>query len=201
MSDTIGLLRSLTLSQPLVLLALIAALPLVLFAAHARLRHTPLGLRAAVVGIRLLVAALLVFALSQPQLRPAGHGRAVVFAVDVSDSISPDQLAWARAWVERAQAALPSGSHSNVIEFGARAQLAGANQPPPPTASTDLAAAQRLGGSVLARDGGLAPEIVLLTDGWQTSGPAAIDSLPAGVAISYVPLPQPGQPPFAVIHS
>lgn len=200
MGTLIATLRTLSFDQPWVLLALLAIVPLVLLASRWRLRHTPLRLRSAILATRLLVAGLVVLALAQPAFRPAGHGRTVVFVVDVSDSIAPDQLAWARAWVDRARSALPQGSSSSVVEFGAQAQLAGASQPPSGT-STDLAAALRLAGTIVARDSALSPEIVLLTDAWQNSGTAPIDALPTGVAVSYVPLPAPQQPQVAVVHS
>src|SRR5207302_5484711 len=93
------------------------------------------------------------------------------------------------------------GSRTSLVEFGSRAQLAGAAQSVP-TASTDLSAALTLAGSVLSRDQSLAPEIVLVTDGWDTSSSVPTDSLPPGIAVSYVALPQPaeGQRPPAVMH-
>jgi Mg-chelatase subunit ChlD/uncharacterized membrane protein len=200
MSDAMSIVRTLSLTQPMVLLVLLAAAPLIVLAARGRLRHTPPALHAAILFTRLAIAALVVLALAQPVLRPVGQGRAVVFAIDVSDSISADQLAWARAWVQRAQAGLPPGSRSSVVEFGTNAQLADPARAPS-GASTDLAAALNLAGSVVSRDASLAPEIVLLTDGWQTSGTPPIDALPAGVAVSYVPLPSSNQPRLAVIHS
>jgi uncharacterized membrane protein len=201
-SPFLSVVRTLALTQPAVLLALVVAVPLVLFAARSRLRFASKPLHAGILLTRLAVATLVVVALAQPTLRPAGHGRAVVFAVDTSDSITPDQLAWARAWVDSAIAALPPGSHSSVVEFGSRAQLAGSSQPLP-SASTDLSAALSLAGSIVQRDSALAPEIVLLTDGWQTAGSPPIDALPSGVAVSYVPLPAPadGQRAPAVIHA
>src|SRR5207244_1920198 len=71
-----------------------------------------------------------------------------------------------------------------------------------PRASTDLSAALTLAGSVLSRDQSLAPEIVLVTDGWDTSSSVPTDALPPGIAVSYVALPQPaeGQRPPAVVH-
>ena len=200
-AQAMSVLRTLTLAQPLVLLALAVAIPVVLLAARGRLRLSAPGLRVGILLSRLAVFALLVLALAQPSLRPAGHGRAVVFALDASDSISADQLAWARAWVQRAVASLPPGSRSSTIEFGAHAQLAGALSSLP-TSSTDLAAALRMAASALPRDAGLSPEIVLLTDGWQTAGPPAVEALPPGVAVSYVALPQPtdSQRPPAVVH-
>jgi Ca-activated chloride channel homolog len=200
MANVLPLLRSLSLAQPLVLLTLIVAVPLVLLAAGRRLHSTPVRLRIAILGTRILIAGLLALALAQPQVRPAGQGHAVVFAVDVSDSIAPDQLAWARAWVERARAALPAGSHSSVIEFGSRADLADADHTPP-GASTDLGAALRLAGAILTRDAAQSPEVVLLTDAWATTGAPAIDALPTGIPVSYVAPPPPAQPTLAVVHA
>src|ERR687885_2870789 len=176
-NQVVSILESLTFEQPRVLLALALAVPLVVLAVRARLRGTSAGLRAGIFGVRLTVLALLLLSLAQPTLRPAGSGRAVVFAIDVSDSLAPDQEQWAHAWVDRAIQALPAGSRAEVVEFGARAQLAQADQVPP-TSSTDLAAALRFAGALLPRDPNVAPEIVLLTDGWQTASAAASDTPP-----------------------
>jgi Mg-chelatase subunit ChlD/uncharacterized membrane protein len=200
MTQLIPILQTLSFAQPQAFYALVVAVPLVLLVARSRLRHTRLPLRITILATRLAVVGLVALALAQPTLRPAGHGRAVVFAVDVSDSISPDQLAWARAWVTRAQALLPPGSHSSVIEFGLRAQLGDASSAVP-GASTDLAAALRMAGTIVARDKPLAPEIVLLTDGWQTSGSPPLDALHGGMAVSYVPLPLPAEGLMAVVRS
>src|SRR5437868_8477573 len=131
------------LDEPLVLLVLVFGVPFVLLGARARLRQTSPAQRAGILVTRLIMLSLLVLALAQPVVRPASDGRAVVFAVDASDSVTPDQLAWARAWVERAIAGLPAGSQSDVVEFGARAQLAGALQTLP-TGSTNLSSALTL---------------------------------------------------------
>ena len=200
-NQVLSVLESLTLKEPLVFVVFAVSLPLVLFAARARLRSASTMLRAGILGVRLIVVALLLLAAAQPALRPAGHGRAVVFAIDVSDSLAPDQQVWARAWVDRATAALPPGSRTTTIEFGARAQLTGAQQPPPSN-STDLTAALRLAGALLSRDSSVAPEIVLLTDGWQTSGSPVTEALPGGVSVSYVTMPAStsDQRPVAVVH-
>src|SRR5207302_10903061 len=127
---------------------------------------------------RLTIVGLLVVGLAEPRLRPAGHARAVVFAIDVSDSMSPDQQVWAHAWVDRASRALPPGSHADAIEFGERAPLVVAPEPPP-GATTDLGAALKLAGALLPRDESTAPEVVLFTDGWQTTTSIPADALPA----------------------
>jgi uncharacterized membrane protein/Mg-chelatase subunit ChlD len=195
-------MTQLTVAQPLVLLAFVVAIPLVVLTARARLAFTRASMRAGVIGLRLAVVGMIVIALAQPGLRPTGRGRSVVFAVDVSDSITPDQLAWARAWVDAAVTALPPGSQSSVVEFGANAQLVGATSSLS-TARTDITSALDLAGTILSRQTGSSPEIVLLTDGWQTAPSTPIDALPTGVAVSYVPLPPPaaGQRSLAVVHS
>ena len=195
-------LSQFSLTQPLALLALVPLIPFVVLAARMRLRLTSGPLRAGILATRLAVVGLLVVALAQPTFRPSGHGRAVVFAVDVSDSLSADQVAWAHNWVQQATAKLPVGSQSSVIEFGGRTALADSSATIP-TDSTDLGAALKLAGDIVDRASGLEPEIVLLTDGWQTNGAPPLDTLPNGVAVSYVPLPLPidGQHPVAVIHS
>ena len=206
MSQAFSVLQSLSFAQPPVLWLLALAVPLILLAPRARLRMTPVPLRLGVLGIRLVIAGLLLTGLAEPTLRPAGHARAVVFAIDVSDSLSPDQQVWARQWVQSATRALPPGSHSDTIEFGQRAQLAGSSELPP-GGTTDLAAAVRLATTLVPRDPLLAPEVVLLTDGWQTAAapPPSPDALPAGVKVSYVPIPPSrftGQRPgLAVVHS
>jgi Ca-activated chloride channel homolog len=201
-NQAMQVLQSLSFSQPLALWAFVLAVPLVVLAPRARLRMTSAPVRLGVLGIRLVVAGLLILGLAEPTLRPTGQGRSVVFAIDVSDSLSPGQQLWARGWVSSAIRALPPGSHSDTIEFGERAQLVGAE--PPPGRTTDIAAALRLAGTLVPRDPSLAPEIVLLTDGWQTVAGSPADALPAGVQVSYIRIPPStaaDQPPgVAVVH-
>jgi Ca-activated chloride channel family protein len=201
MSQLWPMLQSLTLGHPLVLWLLPLAVPPLVLAPRVRLRHAKPSVRAAIIALRIAVVALLLCAMAEPRLRSAGHARAMVFALDVSDSITADQQQWARAWVQNAIRQLPPGSHADTIEFASRAQLAGAADPLPGS-STDLAAALRLAGPLLPRDPSAAPEIVLLTDGWPTSTNVSADALPAGVAVSFVALPAPAQDsrPAAVVH-
>ena len=199
MSQAFSVLQSLTFGEPYMLWLLAVAVPAVLLAPRIRLRTTRSRLRVGIIAVRLTVVGLLLVALAEPRLRPAGHARAVVFAIDVSDSVSPDQQAWARDWVDRAVHALPPGSHADTIEFAERAQLAAAPEPPP-SASTDLAAALKLAGALVPRDPTTSPEVVLLTDGWHTAASAPADALPAGIAVSYVPVPASALRPLAVVH-
>ena len=200
MKDALPVLQSLAFARPIALWLLLIALPFIVLVPLVRLRAASALLRAAVVGLRLLVLGLALAALAEPSVRPPGHARAMVFALDVSDSISAEQRAWAHAWIDRAVAALPPGSHADTIEFAARAQLAGGDTLPSP-ATTDLGAALRMAGALLPRDPASKPEIVLFTDGWQTTGAPAADSVPPGVAVSYVALPPTTQRLGAVVHA
>jgi Ca-activated chloride channel homolog len=199
MSQALSVFQSLTFEQPLVLWLIALAVPLIVLVPAARLRVTTVPLRLSIWLLRLAIVGLLVACLAEPTLRPAGHARAVVFALDVSDSISSDQKQWARAWVDNAIRALPPGSHADTIEFGERALLAGFGVPLP-TAATDLGAALRMASALLPREAAAAPEIVLLTDGWHTAATPATDPIPSGIAVSFVPLPLSPQQPVAVVH-
>src|SRR5262249_41632606 len=147
-------------------LLLLVALPLVVLLPRRRLSATSRVMRGAVLAVRLAIVGLLLLALSEPSLRPLGQARSVVFALDASDSLSPEQRQWERGWMLRAVRALPPGSLWQAIDFGDYTTLDGTGDNPPPGASTDLAAALRMAGAVAARGQGLAPEIVLFTDGW-----------------------------------
>ena len=199
--QVLSVLQSLAFGHAPVLWLMALAVPLVVLLPAVRLRGAPVLHRVGVFAMRLVIVGLVVAALAEPTLRPAGTARAVVFALDVSDSIAPDQQLWARDWIARASRGLPPGSSAQTVEFGERAQVAGLA--PPPGAATDLGAALRLATTLLPRNAALAPEVVLFTDGWQTVGPATpfADILPAGVAISYVPLPDSAQRPVAVLRT
>lgn len=212
MSQFLPVLQSLVFAQPLVLAVLVLLLPLVVLVPRRRLRTAGLGLRLGILVTRAALLGALVLALAQPSLRPAGQARAVVFALDVSDSLSPEQQQWARAWIDRAARALPPGSQWQTVEFGTRAQLAGVgpatpDQPPaPPPAppdgtSTDLAAALRMAAALLPHDARYAPEVVLLSDGWPTAGASPLEALPDGLNVSYVVPPRLGNRPLAVVHA
>ena len=159
MTDLWPVVRSLTFEQPLAWWLLALAAPLILIAPRVRLRHASLGLKAVIVTLRLVIVTLLVVALAEPRIRPTGHARAIVFALDTSDSVSADQQQWARAWVERAIRLLPPGSHAETVEFASRAQRSPTDQPSSAT-STDLSAALRLAGALLPSDPSATPEIV-----------------------------------------
>src|SRR5919201_1865614 len=91
----------------------------------------------------------------------------------------------------------------------------GVSSGPPPGATTDLGASLRMASAILARSPGLAPEVVLLSDGWENNARpsstgggvaplaprGAAEALPPGVSISYVAPPRPAPAPPAVVRS
>jgi Ca-activated chloride channel homolog len=209
---------TLTLEQPLLLSLLLVAVPFTVIVASRRLHHTSTPLRLLAIGLRAAVFSALILALVQPAVHPPGKARSVVFALDVSDSMAPDQQVWARAWIQSAARLLPPGSHWQIVEFGEQAQLLGPDglsANPPPATTTDLAAALKMASAVLSADAGLAPEVVVLSDGWENAprpsapgggvaqlAPAgAAEALPANVAVSYVAPPRAAAGPAAVVRS
>jgi hypothetical protein len=197
----IGNLPIVDLAHPSLPWLLLLALPLIVLIPARRLAGTSRLLTGAIFGVRLLIVALLLFAVAEPSLRPAGQARAVVFALDVSDSQTPEQRLWSRAWAQRAGRTLPPGSQSQTIEFGEFARLLDADANPVPGSTTDLGAAMRLAGALLPRDSSLMPELVLIGDGWSTAATPPGDSLPQGVAVSYVVPPRQGRQAIAVVRS
>lgn len=187
---------------PMLLLLFVATLAVLV--ARRRLRSS-LGYaawgRRAVLITRLCILAALILALAEPEIRVPGRERVVLFVVDVSDSMTPGQRAWAESWVQQAVRALPSGSRWSVEQFAARPRLAASTDPgAPPGNATDLGAALRLAAASV--DGETRSDIVLLTDGWDTTGhPVSPSELPAGVVVSYAAPPPTDDAPQAVVHA
>ncbi len=151
--------------------------------------------------VRLLIIALLTLSLAGTQIVRAADELAVVFLVDASDSIRPEQAAQAEEFVRAAVATMGVNDETAVILFGANAlverpmsglaELAPITSVPQPL-HTDLAEAIRLGLALFPA--GSARRMVILSDGAATLGDteaAAKLAAAAGVEIDYVPLPRP----------
>ncbi|MCA9928610.1 MAG: VWA domain-containing protein, partial [Anaerolineales bacterium] len=148
--------------------------------------------------LRLLILSLLVLSLAGTQIVRAADELAVVFLVDASDSISPEQAAQAEVFVQTAVAGMTPTDQAAVILFGANAlverPMSGLAELAPITSvpqrlHTDLAEAIRLGLALFPA--GAARRLVILSDGAATIGDtqkAARLAAAAGVEISYVPL-------------
>lgn len=158
----------------------------------ARRRLTP---RAALV-LRLTAAGLLILSLASPQLAGIGSAQAVIFAIDVSDSIPAESRKAAFAFVRAASSQRQPRDRIGVVLFGGNAVLEEAPTPDPRLAfvaqpdshATDVAGAIRTSLLALPPAGG---RIVLLTDGNANRGDLAEALALArsqGIEVSVVPL-------------
>jgi Mg-chelatase subunit ChlD/uncharacterized membrane protein len=192
--------------QPLLLVLLLLAVPTALLA-WKRLRHGSRRARTAVLALRACMLSAIILALAQPAFRRNEPGQSVVFAIDVSSSLSPGQQAWARNWVARAVDALPSGSTSTLLDFASDTRVIATTTPssqaPQGGDSTDIPAALHLATALAQMDAGDPSAVVLVTDGWNTagSGPSAVLDAPPGVAVSYAVPPATDDGPPAVLRS
>lgn len=153
------------------------------------------------VGLRLLILILLTLSLAGVQIVRAADELAVVFLVDASDSITPEQAAEAESFVRAAIETMPASDQAAVILFGANAlverPMSGLADLAPITSvpqrlHTNLAEAIRLGLALFPA--GHARRLVILSDGAATVGDAqqaAQLAAAAGVEISYVLLDRP----------
>ena len=141
--------------------------------AYRRLRDT-LSL-----AIRLVIVALLVLGLAGLQIERAANRLAVVFVIDVSDSVSAEQQSAAVNYVRRASEAMGRNDQAAVIVFGADAMVEipmtdqleltqiGSD---PIRLNTNLSEALRLGLALFPAD--TAKRMVVLSDGRETVGDA-----------------------------
>ncbi len=155
----------------------------------------------AILGLRLLIILLLILSLAGAQAVRAADTLAVVFLIDASDSISPDQFAQAEEYVRTAIESMGPNDQAAVILFGANAlverpmsglaELAPI-QSVPQKLHTDIAEAIRLGLALFPA--GSAHRMVILSDGTATIGDtrtAARLAAAANVEIDYVLLERP----------
>ena len=152
-------------------------------------------------ALRLLILALLVLSLAGTQVVRAADTLTVVFLIDASDSIGPEQADQAEAFVRQAIETMGPTDQAAVIVFGVNAlverPVSGLAELAPITSApqslhTNLAEAVRLGLALFPA--GSARRIVVLSDGAATVGDAdaaARLAAAAGVEISYVPLSRP----------
>ncbi|MBV9580473.1 MAG: VWA domain-containing protein [Chloroflexi bacterium] len=192
----------LSFDRPLAFALIPVAFAVVILVWRASRAYLPSGRRWALLGVRLLAVTLLVCALAVPSLQLPANNLDVAVLLDHSDSISPAQRATEDQWLEQALAQKGVSDQVAVISFAGDATL---DQPlstdsTPPvfpsdetlnTASTDIAAAIRLGLASLPSDA--ARRLVLLTDGDENSEQAtqaAALAAAAGVQLDVVPLEQ-----------
>ncbi|MBN1303096.1 MAG: VWA domain-containing protein [Anaerolineales bacterium] len=130
-------------------------------------------------SIRLVLLSALVLSLAGLEIVRRGDDLAVVFLVDVSDSMPPQAIQQEIDFVESALGNIGPNDRAAVILFGAdalieRPMLSGdrldAISSIPVTSQTDLAEAITLGMALFPSDS--AGRMVILSDGRQTSGDA-----------------------------
>ncbi len=158
----------------------------------------------AILALRALLVLLLVFGLAGAQTVHGGDELAVVFVVDVSDSIGPSGKATELDFVRQALEKMTARDQAAIVLFGQNAlverqmspdkQLSEVTSVPNPR-GTDLAAALRL--ALALFPAGSARRIVVLGDGGVTSGQtmdAATLAVASGAQIDVVPIVGVGGP-------
>ena len=159
-------------------------------------------------ALRLLIVSLLVFGLAGAQLTHAADHLAVVFLVDVSDSMDSVAQAAALESVRAAMATSGPDDQTAVILFGGNALVERPMQTgtelgqigsQPLSINTDLAEAIRLGTALFPSDA--AKRMVILSDGVATVGDAAEATRLAaasGVQIDFIPFQRQPAPEILV---
>jgi len=148
--------------------------------------------------VRLALVLLLILGLAGIQVQHNADRLAVVFLLDVSDSISPAMQGTALEFVRASTEHMTEQDQAAVIVFGAdalvetpmtgRLELAQLGSDPV-RLNTDLAEAMRLGLALFPAD--TAKRMVILSDGKQTTGDAeevARLAAATNVQVEYVPL-------------
>ena len=181
-------------TNPLALILLLA-IPLVIYLGWPRQFYRRLRDSLSLV-LRALVVLCVVLALAGVQVSQSADRLAVVFLVDVSDSLGPDVQEQQLEYVREALQNMGPDDIAGVVAFGAepRTERAvnavrelGVLQSQPVTSNTDLAEAIRHGIALFPNDA--ARRLVILTDGRPTVGntEAAVQQAAAvGVEVSYV---------------
>ncbi|HEV3164954.1 MAG TPA: VWA domain-containing protein [Isosphaeraceae bacterium] len=178
----------LELTRPYWLLGL-AVLPVLAFYFRRSLVDFPRWQKALSLSARSVIVILLVLALAGLTLLKPTREKFVVFAVDRSLSVGDDSRKAAEAFVADAVgragtnrvASLSFGNEPGLVQAGA-AQAASTVD----DKGTNIAAAIEVAAAAIPPF--YVPEIVLLSDGNQTSGDALKAALRAGVPIATVPL-------------
>ncbi len=146
--------------------------------------------------LRALILLCVVLALAGVQVSQSADRLAVVFLVDVSDSLGQELREEQLAWVEAAMTAMGADDLAGIVAFGARPYTeripgslreAAALQSQPESSNSNLAAAIRHGSALLPGDA--ARRLVILSDGRATLGDApaaARQAAAAGIEISHV---------------
>jgi len=172
--------------------------PLVVFVAWKSGVHMPQDRAIFSLSLRLVVLTLLIVALASPRIVKRADSLSTLFLIDVSDSVTGDQVNAEVDWVRQALKRMAVKDQAGVVVFGENALV---EQPmshleelphlssQPVKSRTDLAGAIRLGLALLPNTS--ARRIVILSDGNENLGKGldvAKLAGAAGVQINYVPV-------------
>jgi Mg-chelatase subunit ChlD len=148
--------------------------------------------------IRIATALVLVGAAARIDVWRSTGRAPVVFAIDVSDSLTPASRARAVGFVSRSSAGMTATDSLGLVAFGAEAVVerpVGPGRPPaaigstPAPGGTNIAAAIRLARAMLKDTGG---RIVLASDGRETSGDARAEAAAAAAEGLVIDVLDPG---------
>jgi len=182
-------------SHPLILLALVPLAAGVVLAGRRRLSRLPWLRALATVVLRVLLCALLLFALADPGITRAASGVHVVFVMDRSAGVDRAGQTAANAWVRASLRNKHGDDSAAVVAFGANAtwaQVDGAALPTLPAVDAgqdDIQSAVQL--ALAGLPDNQPSRLVLLSNGRQTQGDAVLaarEAADAGVPISVVPV-------------
>ncbi len=126
------------LEHPAFLWLLVPALPLLAYAAWKSYALAPRRSRIASFVLRVLGLTLVVLGLARPVWRLDKPDQAVVFALDVSDSIDPEAADKALAYVVEATKALGADQRAALVVFAGRAQIVRGLERAPITRTPEL---------------------------------------------------------------
>jgi uncharacterized membrane protein len=188
-------------------LVLLVALPIVIYLGWPRLRYRRSRDTISLI-LRGLILILLVLALAGAQWVQSANKLAVVFLMDVSDSVGQAAQESQIEFIRQSLQSMSPDDEASVVLFGANAlverPLSAVRELPdirsiPVTSNTDIAEAIRLGLVLFPTDA--ARRMVILSDGRPTVGDtqaAAQLAAAAGVEISYVPVSREAAPEVQV---
>lgn len=195
-----------TLTTPLALVLLLL-IPVIIYLGWPRNRFRRARDISSLV-LRVIIVLLLVFALAGTQIVESADRLAVVFLLDMSDSMSAVSQEAALEYIREAMSDMRPDDEAAVVAFGTDAQVARSMSPArelgpiradPNASNSNIAAAVRLGLALFPE--GAARRMVVLTDGLATIGDtegAAQLASAAGVEISYVLFTRPPEPEIQV---
>lgn len=188
-------------TTPAVLLLLIIILPLVVYWGFPRNRFRRVR-DVSSLFLRIILFTLLIMALAGAQWVQSANRAAVVFLIDMSDSVGETARTNAETYIRQALQTMRPDDVAGIIVFGADAQVVRTMsnsrefapiRSRPNRGNTNIEAAIRLGLALLPQDA--VRRMIIFSDGYQTLGNAlnaAQLAQSADVQISYIPTPRSG---------